>query len=234
MTTPIRPLLVLQDRDRRLLALGKELERLPAEEQRAKAKLSGDEAAVTKAHDELRHNELDLKKLELDAATRRTSVQRIKVQQFETRKNDEYQALAHEVTRYEKEIDGLETRELELMERADALRSTLALAEQALAKTKSLVREDLDALTERRSHLETEISELRSERASLAADIPEVPLALYERLLKSKGGLAVAPMQDGRCGGCHMKLIASTVIKVQSGKELAQCEDCARILYLGE
>ena len=35
----------------------------------------------------------------------------------------------------------------------------------------------------------------------------------------------------GRCGGCHMKLVASTVIKVQGGKEIAQCEDCGRILY---
>lgn len=234
MSSPIRPLLVLQDRDRRLLALGKELARLPAEEQRAKAKLSGDQAAVTKAHDELRLNELDFKKLELDSATRRTTVQRLKHQQFETRKNDEYQALAHEVTRYEKELDELETRELELMERADGLRSALKNAELALAKTKAQVQEDLDALTERRSHLETEISTLNADRATLAAEIPEGPLALYERLLKSKGGMAVAPMTDGRCGGCHMKLVPATVIKVQSGKELAQCEDCARILYPGE
>jgi predicted nucleic acid-binding Zn-ribbon protein len=234
MSTPIRPLLVLQDRDRRLLALGKELERLPAEEQRAKAKLSGDEAALAKAHDALRHSELDFKKLELDSATRRTTVQRLKHQQFETRKNDEYQAISHEVTRYEKELDELETRELELMECADALRATQKRAEQALAKTKAEVQEDLSALTERRSHLEAEISALRGERATLAADIPDGPLALYERLLKSKGGMAIAPMQDGRCGGCHMKLIPATVIKVQSGKDLAQCEDCARILYLGE
>jgi len=234
MPTPIRPLLVLQDRDRRLLALCKELERLPAEEQRANSKLSGDQTAVTKAHDELRHNELDFKKLELDSATRRTTVQRLKHQQFETRKNDEYQALAHEVTRYEKELDDLETRELELMERADALRAALKSAEQALAKTKAEVQEDLSALTERRAHLETEITALRADRAALAADIPEGPLTLYERLLKSKGGMAIAPMQDGRCGGCHMKLVPATVIKVQSGKELAQCEDCARILYLGE
>ncbi len=234
MSTPIRPLLVLQDRDRRILALGKELERLPAEEQRAKAKLSEDQAAVTKAHDELRRNELDFKKLELDSATRRTTVQRLKHQQFETRKNDEYQALAHEVTRYEKELDDLETHELELMERADGLKAALASAEKQLAKTKAIVQEELGDLIERRKHLEADISALRDERAVLAADIPEGPLALYERLLKSKGGMAVAPMQEGRCGCCHMKLIPATVIKVQSGKEFAQCEDCARILYLGE
>jgi predicted nucleic acid-binding Zn-ribbon protein len=28
-----------------------------------------------------------------------------------------------------------------------------------------------------------------------------------------------------------MKLIASTIMKVQTAKEIAQCEDCGRILY---
>ncbi|MGL5017792.1 MAG: zinc ribbon domain-containing protein, partial [Luteolibacter sp.] len=57
-------------------------------------------------------------------------------------------------------------------------------------------------------------------------------IPLYNRLMKSKDGLAIAPMRDGKCEGCHMKLIASTVIKVQSNREIAQCEDCGRILYV--
>jgi predicted nucleic acid-binding Zn-ribbon protein len=42
----------------------------------------------------------------------------------------------------------------------------------------------------------------------------------------------VAPLQDGKCGGCHMKLIASTVVAVQSAREIVRCEDCGRILYV--
>ena len=39
MLDEVRSLLILQDRDRRLLALAKELEKLPQDEARAKAKL---------------------------------------------------------------------------------------------------------------------------------------------------------------------------------------------------
>ena len=46
MLDEIRALLVLQDRDRRLMALRKELAKLPQDEARAKAKLAGDTAAV--------------------------------------------------------------------------------------------------------------------------------------------------------------------------------------------
>lgn len=231
MLPEIRALLILQDRDSRLLDRRRELERLPQDEQRAKAKLANDQAQVAKAREGLQTNELAVKKVELDVQTRRTTILRLKTQQFETRKNDEFQALGHEITRYEKDVDALETQELELMETADGLRKQLADAQQALAATQKLVDEDLAQLGERRGRLEAEVEELKAERAKLAAEVPDSILPLYERLLKTKAGVAVSPLKDGRCGGCHMKLVTATVVKVQSGTQVAQCEDCGRILY---
>jgi predicted nucleic acid-binding Zn-ribbon protein len=231
MLDEVRALLILQDRDRRLLALAKDLEKLPVDEARAKAKLAGDEAAVTRAHDALIDCELRLKRLELDAATRRTTILRLKNQQFETRKNEEYQAIGHEITRYEKEADELETRELEIMEEIDAKRAALKAAEAARGHTRTLIEEDLASITQRRERMEAERGEITAERDKLAAAVSESILPLYHRLMKSKSGLALAPMRDGKCEGCHMKLIASTVAAVHTGKEIARCEDCGRILY---
>ncbi|MFZ9937657.1 MAG: zinc ribbon domain-containing protein [Luteolibacter sp.] len=234
MLPELRAMMVLQDRDRRLLSLAKDLDRLPQDEARAKAKLAADQAAVKKCHDALTDCDLRLKRLELDAGTRRTTIQRLKTQQFETRKNEEYQALGHEISRYEKEVDGLETKELELMEEMDGHRAAQQAAEAALAKSRTLVDEELAAIRTRRERLEAERAEVSAERARLAAEVPDEVLPLYERLMKTKAGLAIAPLQDGKCGGCHMKLIASTVVAVQSGRELTRCEDCGRILYAGE
>ena len=231
MLADVRALLILQDRDRRLLVLSKDLEKLPQDEARANAKLAGDDASVTRAHDAVVDCELRLKRLELDAGTRRTTIQRLKLQQFETRKNDEYQAIGHEITRYEKEVDDLETRELELMEEMDVVRGTLKSAQAARAHDRTLVEEDLASIAQRRERMETERREVAAEREALASQVPEAILPLYNRLMKSKAGLAVAPLQEGKCGGCHMKLIASTVVAVQTDKEIARCEDCGRILY---
>jgi len=234
MLDSIRDLLVLQDRDRRLLSLAKDLERLPQEEARAKTKLAGDQGNVNKATEDLRANELAVKKVELDAETRRNTVQRLKIQQFETRKNDEFTALGNEIVRYEKEVDGLETKELELMERADALRATLSEAEAALARTKKLVDEDLAALADRKKRLEAETAEVQAERDRLAAEAPQAQLPLYERLLKIKNGVAIAPVIAGKCSGCHIKVVASTLVKVKAHAEGVQCESCGRLLYDGE
>lgn len=231
MLDEVRALLILQDRDRRLMALARDLAKLPQDEARAKSQLAGDEAAVAKAKESVVDGEVRLKRLEIDAETRRTTIQRLKTQQFETRKNDEYQALAHEITRYEGEIDALETKELELMEEIDAFRSTLAAAEQSLGKTKGLVAEDLERISQRRERIEAEQAEVSAEREKLAADAPEERLPLYERLMKTKDGLALAEMRDGKCEGCHMKVIPSTVVRVHNAKEICQCENCGRILY---
>ena len=234
MLDEIRALLILQDRDRRLLALNKELSKLPQEEARAKGKLADDTAAVKKAHDTLLAAELAVKKIEMDAETRRTTIKRLKVQQFETKKNEEYNALGHEVVRYEKELDEFETRELEAMEEVDALRAALKLAEAALAKTQKVVDEDLAAIKERHRRMQEQAAEVQAERDKLSRETPEDHMPLYTKLMKSKDGLAIASLREGKCTGCHMKVIASTAIAVQSGKEVTQCENCGRILAMDE
>ena len=59
-------------------------------------------------------------------------------------------------------------------------------------------------------------------------------MPIYERLLKTKNGIAIVPAVAGKCTGCHMKLVASTMVKVNSGVEGVQCESCGRLLYADE
>ncbi len=122
MLPVVQQLLVLQERDQRIRALTKDLKDLPLLQQRAKSRLEDDEAAVASALAAVREIELKIKSLDLDAQTRRTSIGRIKEQQFQTRKNEEFQALSHEITRYENEVRALEDSELELMEQLEAVK----------------------------------------------------------------------------------------------------------------
>ncbi len=231
MLASIQDLLVVQDRDRRLLELEKRIAALPAEESRSRGRLASDERAVADAKAALQRNGIDTKNLELDIETRRTTIGRLKQQQFETRKNEEFRALGNEVQRYEAEIDGLETRQLELMEEADSLRATLDEAEAALAKSRKVVDEDLANIAERGRNLEAEAEKTLRLRDEAIAGIDDDLRSLYDRLMKKKNGLAVAQVHDGQCGGCHVRLVPATLIKVNAGAEVTQCENCGRILY---
>jgi predicted nucleic acid-binding Zn-ribbon protein len=234
MLEEIRGLLVLQDRDKRLMGFAKELASLPQEEARAKAKLAGDEAAVKQASDDLKAAELKVKKIEMDAETRRTTIKRLHTQQFETKKNDEYNALGHEITRYTAEVDAFETKELEAMEEVDGFRSKLQEAEVGLKKTREVVEGDLKTIHQRHAQTDVKKAEVEGERAKLVEAISEDILPIYEKLMKSKGGTAVATLRAGQCTGCNMKVISSTAIAVQREEEITQCENCGRILAMDE
>lgn len=231
MLPVIKDLLILQERDQKLLTVTRDLEKIPRDEAHASGLLAGDQALLAQATDRLRQCEMAMKKIELDIGTRRNTITRLKQQQFETRKNDEFTALGNEVIRYEKEIDALETQELELMEQADGLREKVKEAEAQLARSQALVNEDLQALKAKKEQLLARRDELTQERANCASQVDADVLPLYDRLMKTKSGTAVVQAVNGLCSGCHMKLVPTTLVKVMAATELTQCENCGRMLY---
>ena len=232
MPPNIEELLKLQERDLRLQELRKELERIPREQEQALTRLAKNQQAVSGAKTGVQENEVVIKNVELDAGTRKETIERLRKQQYETKKNQEYQALGTEVTRYSNEIDGLETKELELMERGGHLRATLAEAEAALALTKGGVDEEIAVLKQRAKNFTVEAASLEAERAELVVGLAEDQLSVYERLLKQRGAPVVVQITPARqCLGCHVKATPAMMVQVQTGQELVNCENCGRILY---
>ena len=167
MPPDIVGLLTLQERDKRLQELHKELERIPREQDLARERLAANQQAVDDAKTVLQENEIAIKGVELDVGTRKESITRLKQQQFETRKNEEYKALGVKVSHYSDEINGLETRELELMEHGDQLRSRLAEAEAAYSTTKGGVDEEVATLQKRADNFSRETESLEGDRKSV-------------------------------------------------------------------
>ena len=64
----------------------------------------------------------------------------------------------------------------------------------------------------------------------LAAKLDPQPRALYQRLYK-KSHIVMAPMSDGCCAVCGMRLPISQVQQVRMAKTLQTCSSCGRMLY---
>ena len=231
MLPEVESLLIVQDRDQKIQSLQKELAKIPRDKASAEEKLSSDKQAVADAKLAYQENEVAIKNVELDIATRRDSIAKLKVQQYETKKNEEYTSLGNDVIRYEEMVDTLETTELELMEKADLLRETHNKTIAALAETQKLVDVDIVQLEEKAAQSTERLEELLAERAELVQKIDDELVALYDRLLKSKGNDPVAPLKGSQCKGCHMKVTQTTLVNVLAGNAIAQCENCGRILY---
>lgn len=76
------------------------------------------------------------------------------------------------------------------------------------------------------SHTET----LDQSIDALVERLEPQPKALYERLYK-KNHLVMAPMSDGCCAACGMRLPISQVQQVRLAKTLQTCSSCGRMLY---
>ena len=174
---------------------------------------------------------MERKRLELDVGTRTESISRLKTQQYQTRKNDEFQAIGHEIERYGNEVRKLEDEELELMVEADKLKSEIEAAEKTANGTKELISRQLNDLEAKSKTLQSRKEELEKERSTLASKIEGDLLNRFERLFKSKGDAVVVAIEHGVCTGCHMKVTTATAARVKAGKEIVSCENCGRILY---
>jgi len=231
MLESIEKLLILQDRDRKIRRVMGELAHIEPERQSLLARTSGTQAALDQAKTRVKQIESDRKNLELEVETKKQQIIRYANQQLQTRKNEEYRALTHEIDTCKADIFNIENKEIELMEQAEVAQKEVVQATRAAQEARTLMEDQVRQLNGREENLKKELASLQENRQELAAAVPESDRARYERLFKNKGEQVVVGVQHGVCGGCHMRLPPQLLISCQADKELVTCSNCGRILY---
>lgn len=231
MMEVIEKLLILQDRDRRLIRLNDELAHVAPERTALQAKATGTQAALDQAKQKVMHIESERKRLELDVDALKQKIDKYSIQQFQTKKNDEFKALGHEIDAAKAAIVKLDDQQIELMEKIEAGQKEVAAAAKLAADAKKGVDSQMTDLAAREANLTKELGDLDTTREQLVTGIDEGTLARYERLLKNKGENVVVGIAHGVCGGCHMKFPQQIVVSCKQEQEVITCPNCGRILY---
>jgi predicted nucleic acid-binding Zn-ribbon protein len=231
MLDVIEKLLVLQDRDRKIRRVRTELSGIEPQRHSMKEKAAGAKAGVERAKQRGNEIETKRKQLELEVESKKGLIEKYGHQQFQTKKNDEYQALAKEIVMCKEAITRIEDQEIELMEQGEQAAKELAEAARALKEALALVDREVAALNASEENLRKDLEKLESNRHELAAALDESVLGRYERIMKSRGDSAVVGIEHSVCGGCHMKLPAQSVLHCRAQTELTTCNNCGRILY---
>ena len=227
----IEKLLILQDRDRRIQRLRAELDQIPVQRKLMLQKDQSAKNALDAAKKKVNELESRRKQLDLEVEGKKEQIERYANQQLQTRKNEEYRALAHEIDTCKAAITRIEDQEIELMEQGEVAQKEVGLATGAAAEAKKLMESEVAALDERAGNLDKELQEMESDRESLAEAVEEGTRNRYERLFQSKGQNVVVGVHKGVCGGCHMKLPAQQLVSCKAAEEITTCPNCARILY---
>ncbi len=231
MLSAIENLLILQDRDRKILRLKGEIGKIEPERKMLAQKSSAAQAALDQAKARAMQIESERKRLELEAEAKKQQMGKYSTQQLQTKKNEEYRALANEILNCKKAISDLEDLQLNLMEQADAAHQLVVEATKAAAAAKQEMSRLLGELAAREQVLTKELADLEINRGQLTSAVEESALSRYERLLKQKGENAVMGVEHCVCGGCHMKLPTQVVVTAKAQQELVACPNCGRLLY---
>ncbi len=231
MRDVIEKLLILQDRDRRIVRVQTELSLFGSERNSLQTRFTGTQAALDGAKLKANQIETERKRLELEVESKKLQIEKYSLQQFQTKKNEEYKALAHEISTCKAAIAVLEDAQLELMEKAEVAQREVAAASQAAQEFKRIVEGQIAQLTDREQNLKTQLQELESNHEQLSSAVDEDVRGRYQRLRKHKGETTVVGIDHSVCGGCHMKLPTQIVVSCQGFKDLVSCPNCGRILY---
>lgn len=128
-------------------------------------------------------------------------------------------------------LDDLETKLLEMFERQDGLRASLAAAETELAKAgseRSRVANETPGVLAR---LEAEERAALPKRTAVANELSPEVRQRYDMLRAGKKKVAVARLVDGSCTGCQMTVPAQHISDLRRGL-MEPCRGCGRFLLL--
>ncbi|MFP4619247.1 MAG: zinc ribbon domain-containing protein [Spirochaetaceae bacterium] len=143
----------------------------------------------------------------------------------------EYEAL-------DKEINDATEKEQHL--RKEMLKEEKLLEElkESLGKEEKMIQVQEEELKAEQEKIESENEEKRKELKTLEEQEQEIIPGLdesilfkFERIIRSKAGLGIVPVNNSVCTGCHMQLPAQFVNDVRNGEDILFCPYCSRILF---
>ena len=232
MAKAIEQLLVLQACDQEIRRLRKETDDIPLRKQQIESRLAAHKDGQAQAEHALLEAKAQIKRLEGEIEAARQQIQKFREQQLQIKSNEGYKALEKEIATAQGTIRNLEDQELAAMETVETARGTVAGRKTALASEQVRVDAEVQTFTERNAGLGDELQRKEDERRQLAAEIDPTWLARYERLFAKQRDAAIALVEHGTCGCCHMKLAPSQIVDSRKTDTLTQCAFCGRMLYL--
>ena len=235
MDAQLQTLIELQGVDGKIAGLESEAARLPRQIEALQAALAEARKAVETIKTKVDSTRKDLRTKEKDLEVANVKRQKLEAKLYEVKTNKEYSAVLLEIEEAKQEKAKTEEEILGLMEMQERLAVDIKDAEQRFKTREEQARQDEATVRKKLAAVEHELGVVRAQRTSRAKELPAGLLASYDRILKARGGVAVAAVSSaGVCGGCRVGIRPQALQELRAGTALMICESCGRYLYWQE
>ncbi len=230
MNQDLEKLIELDKIGQEISRLKDEIATLPKKVAEIEAKLNTAKSQVEAAKGAIKNQEANKRKFESDIQDWQQKISKFREQSLSVKTNEQYKALMTEIEFAEKHIGECEEKILVGMESASALNAELQKAESELkAETAEIEREKAHVKSVTAED-EKRLAELNKQRDSIRSGVDSTMLSHFERIATKRKG-AIAEAYDEKCGACNVMLRPQKYNELLSGKGLATCDSCGRILY---
>jgi len=230
----IKLLVGLQGLDTNIIKLENELESIPETIKKMTEDFKAEADTLKALEDGVKALLLKRKEREGDLESKEGSIKKYQTQLYQVKTNKEYTALQEEIGRMRADNSLIEEDVLKIFDQIDTENKRITKEKEALKQKESKLGEEKKRLEEDAGQFRKELEGLKAQRATLTAKVDKSILTKYEKILKSRDGLAVVPVVSESCQGCFRVMPPQVINEIKMMKELIVCENCTRILYVEE
>jgi predicted nucleic acid-binding Zn-ribbon protein len=230
MSGEIDHLWALRDLDERAFALRGELKRFPEQRAQLERAMIEQKSRIERHRNETAALQLKRRETEREIESLTTQERKFQSQLPAVKKNEEYQALLHEIAGVRRKRSDLETEVLMAFESEERVSGERAETERALQSAQREATERTQRIDAEESAHRERLAAIDAERAAHVAGLPPLTRSRYERIHQSREGRAVVAIQKGACGGCYRGQPPQILQDARKRDRLQICEGCGRIL----
>ena len=234
MADQIETLRQLQQLDGEIYRLRKQEQDKPRELEQMTAEVAAQEATMKAAEARVTTLQMSQKDKEGELQAREANVKKLQGQLFQLKTNREYTTMQHEISATKADNSLLEEAILKLFDAIDQAKQERHVEQQRVAKEQERLKTERTRIEGELAEIRERISQLERDRQSLIPAVPPQTLTVYERILAVREGLALVPLLENACGGCHRRMPPQVVNEVYLKAKLVTCENCSRILYFDD
>lgn len=230
----IKLLVELQGLDTKIFKFEDDLKSIPRKISEMEDHFKEKSANLKSLEDGVKSLQVKRKEREGDLQAKEDAVKKFQSQMYQVKTNKEYSAFQEEIARAKADGSLIEEDIIKMFDQIDGENKKIAEEKNYLTKEEAVFAEEKKLLNEEVGRIKVDLEGLKSQRAVLAGKVDATLLPKYERIVSSKGGLAVVSVANDSCQGCFRIMPPQVINEIQMKNALIFCENCARILYIEE
>ncbi|MCX7957952.1 MAG: C4-type zinc ribbon domain-containing protein [Deltaproteobacteria bacterium] len=234
MITQIKLLRNIQKIDVEIYKYKNELTALNKKLEGTKEELESVEQSIAKKNEKIKELEAKKNKIEEEIKVERANLKKWEARLNESKNSREGVALMHEIEVLRKALDEMEEEVIKILEEMDSFKKLIAEEEKELSIIKERFKREEEELTNKAKGINENIQILTEDRKKELGGIKPEILAEYDRIKERRNGLAIVPIVNGTCAGCHMGIPPQLFTKVYAAISIETCPSCQRIIFIEE